>query len=60
MPIPIISKFWNAKRTMLTGGRSSAGTESSPTTRALGSWCASSDSSWGISIPHLTSPVPSS
>jgi hypothetical protein len=42
-------------RTTLTGGRSSGGTEESPTTRPFGSWAESSDSSLGISMPYLTS-----
>jgi hypothetical protein len=38
-------------RTTPTGGRSSAGTASRPSTVASGSWKASSESSFGISIP---------
>ena len=41
----------NDSFTMPVGGRSSAGTLSSPVTVAFGSWKASSDSSFGISIP---------
>ena len=41
----------NESLTMPVGGRSSSGTLSSPVTVALGSWKASSDSSFGISIP---------
>jgi hypothetical protein len=50
-PVPIATMVWNEIRTMLTGGRSASGTESSPTTRASGSWWASSESSFGTSIP---------
>ena len=51
---------WNAKRTMLTGGRSSSGTVSRPTIVEFGSCVARIESSLGISIPKRTSPRDSS
>ena len=54
VPMPTI--VWKEKRTTLTGGRRSAGTESRPVTLAFGSWKASSDSAFGIAIPSLTWP----
>ena len=41
VPIPAIA--WNAKRTTFTGGRSAAGTESSPVIVAVGSCLARID-----------------
>jgi hypothetical protein len=45
---------WNANRTTLTGGWSASGTMSSPFTTAFGLWKASSESSFGISMPQTT------
>ena len=42
---------WKATRTTLTGGRSSGGTFSRPSTRALGSWKASNDNNRGNGTP---------
>ena len=47
---------WKQMRTMLTGGRSAGGTASRPSTRALGSWKASTESILGIPMPNFTSP----
>ena len=45
---------WKANRTTLTGGWSASGTMFSPLTTAFGLWNASSDSSFGISMPQTT------
>jgi hypothetical protein len=45
---------WKEIRTTLTGGWSASGTMSRPLTTALGLWNASSDSSFGISMPQTT------
>ena len=45
---------WKENRTTLTGGWSPSGTMPSPFTTAFGLWKASSESSFGISIPQTT------
>src|SRR4051794_39982378 len=54
VPMPTI--VWKETRTTLTGGRFHGGTASSPRTRALGSWKASTESAFGMRTPYRTCP----
>ena len=51
VPMPTIA--WKQMRTMFTGGRSSGATASRPSTRALGSWKASTESIFGMPMPNF-------